>query len=126
VIRKSAIGVANLANAEGAENHMFKFSNPFVALTLPGCKFAVCWRLPLPALKFMATNGSGKQDLGYFMMRITRSRKHHLVVSAHISLIFRASLSMVTSFFHRMASRYTIHFAIIEKIASPNYKKLKI
>jgi hypothetical protein len=114
MILKSAIGVANLANAEEAENHMFNFSDP-VASTLPECKFAVCWRLPLPALKFMAKNGSGKQDLGYFMMRITRSQKHHLVVSAHISLIFRASLSIVTSFFHRIASRYTIHFAIIEK-----------
>jgi hypothetical protein len=75
----------------------------------------------------MATNGSGKQDLGcYFMMRITRSWKHHLVVSAHISFIFRASLSMVTSFFHGMASHYTIHYAIIGKIASPSCKKLKM
>jgi hypothetical protein len=119
MILKSATGVANLASAEEAENHMFKFSNP-VASTLPGCKFAVCWRLPLPALKFMAANGSGKQDLRYFMLRITRSQKHHLVVLAHITFVFRASLSMVTSCFHRMACRYTIHFAIIDKIASPN------
>jgi hypothetical protein len=27
MILKSAMGVANLANAEEAENHMFKFSN---------------------------------------------------------------------------------------------------
>jgi hypothetical protein len=42
MILKSAIGVANLANAEEAENHMFKFSKP-VASTLQECKFAVCW-----------------------------------------------------------------------------------
>jgi len=83
------------------------------ASTLPGCKFAVCWRLPLPALKFMAKNGSGNQDLGYFMMRITRSQRAPPPGCHGPHIIYFQAKSI-------NGNKFLSLDAIIEKIASPN------